>query len=181
MEEIQTLGRGDERIHPPSQEEIRILRVRLMTDEDLEAVVRVWYTAGRRAYTFIELWQRFTLAQARSVFRQQIAPGCEVWLAEAEDGIVGYLALRGSYVDRLYVSPEHQRQGVGSSLLKHAMERSPAGLALYTHQKNTQARAFYEKHGFVAVKYGISPPPENEPDVEYHWRPRCAASLSRCT
>src|SRR5687767_7326134 len=48
---------------------------------------------------------------------------------------------------------------------------SPDGLALHTHQENHAARAFYEKHGFRAVKFGISPPPENAPDVEYHWRP----------
>ena len=145
-----------------------------MKDEDLEAVVQVWHTAGRRAYTFIDSWQRFTLAQALRVFRQQIAPVCEVWVAEAEEGIIGYLALKGSYVDRLYVSPLQQRYGNGTALLKHAMERSPTGLELHTHQKNTQARAFYEKLGFVPVHYGISPPPENEPDVEYQWRPLCA-------
>ena len=95
-------------------------------------------------------------------------------MAEAEEGILGYLALKGSYVDRLYVSPLQQRYGNGTALLKHAMERSPTGLELHTHQKNTQARAFYEKLGFVPVHYGISPPPENEPDVEYQWRPLCA-------
>jgi len=142
-----------------------------MKDEDSEAIVQVWHTSGRMAYPFIERWQRFTLEQARSVFREEIASVCEIWVAETEDGIVGYLALKGSYVDRLYVSPNHQRYGVGTSLLQYAMERSPDGLELHTHQKNTQARAFYEKHGFVPVKYGISPPPENEPDVEYQWRP----------
>ena len=147
------------------------MRIRLMKDEDSEAIVQVWYTSGRMAYPFIERWQRFTLEQARSVFREEIASVCEIWVAETEDGIVGYLALKGSYVDRLYVSPNHQRYGVGTSLLQYAMERSPDGLELHTHQKNTQARAFYEKHGFVPVKYGISPPPENEPDVEYQWRP----------
>jgi ribosomal protein S18 acetylase RimI-like enzyme len=147
------------------------LQIRLMKDEDLEAVVRVWHTAGRMAYTPIESRQRCTLDQARSVFRHQIAPVCEVWVAETEVEIVGYLALKGSYIDRLYVSPNHQRHGVGTALLKCAMECSPAGLELHTHQKNTQARTFYEKHEFVPVKYGISPPPENTPDVEYHWRP----------
>ena len=142
-----------------------------MKDEDVEAVVQVWHTAGRKAYPFIDTWQRFTLDQADRVFRQHIASACEVWVAEAEDGIVGYLALKGSYIDRLYISLLHQRHGIGSALLKHAMERSPTGLELHTHQKNTHARAFYEKHGFGAVKYGISPPPESEPDVEYHWRP----------
>jgi hypothetical protein len=29
----------------------------------------------------------------------------------------------------------------------------------------------YERHGFKAVKFGTSPPPESAPNVEYHWRP----------
>ena len=32
-------------------------------------------------------------------------------------------------------------------------------------------RQLYETHGFGAVKFGVSPPPESAPDVEYHWRP----------
>ena len=143
-----------------------------MREEDVEAVVRVWHASGRAAYTFIELWQRFTLDQARKVFREHIAVECEVWVVETEAGIVGYLALQRSYVSRLYVSPQHQRHGIGTALLMHAMQRQPAGLELHTHQKNTRAREFYEQHGFVPVRYGISPSPENEPDVEYHWRPR---------
>jgi ribosomal protein S18 acetylase RimI-like enzyme len=136
--------------------------------------VQVWHAAGRAAYTFIDLWQRFTLEHARTVFREQIIPNHEIWVAETEAGIVGYMALKESYVARLYIHPDHQRQGIGAALLKHAMERSPAGLELHTHQKNTPACTFYEQQGFVAVTYGISPPPENEPDVEYHWRPLCA-------
>jgi hypothetical protein len=48
---------------------------------------------------------------------------------------------------------------------------SPSGLELRTHQENHAARALYEKQGFVAVGFGLSPPPESAPDVEYHWRP----------
>jgi ribosomal protein S18 acetylase RimI-like enzyme len=147
------------------------LRIRPMTDEDLEAVVRVWHSSGQRAYPFIDLWQRFTLDEARTVFRTVVASTCEVWVAATADGVVGYLAIRGTYLDRLYVAPDHQRRGIGGALLAHALKRSPAGLELHTHVKNATARSFYEKRGFVAVRYGMSPPPENEPDVEYHWRP----------
>lgn len=42
---------------------------------------------------------------------------------------------------------------------------------VWTHQKNSKARAFYEKWGLTAVRFGMSPPPESEPDVEYQWRP----------
>jgi ribosomal protein S18 acetylase RimI-like enzyme len=147
------------------------MRIRLMTVDDEEAVVRVWHAAGRKAYSFIALWQQLTLTEARRVFREHVAALCEVWVAETEGEIVGFLARRGSYVDRLYVSPDRQHAGVGQVLLAQAMRCSPTGLELHTHQQNAAARAFYEKHGFVAVRYGISPPPENEPDVEYHWRP----------
>ena len=113
-----------------------------MQAADFEVVVRVWHAAGLAAYTFIELWQRFTFEHAREVFREHVARDCEVWVAETADGIVGYSASKASYLARLYVDPQHQRQGIGLALLKHAMDRSPAGLELHTHVKNTSARAF---------------------------------------
>lgn len=147
------------------------MRIRLMTQDDVEAVVGVWHRSGLKAYYFIDLWQQLTLTEARRLFREHVAALCEVWVAETDAEIVGFLARRGSYIDRLYINPDHQRVGVGQALLAHAMRCSPSGLELHTHRKNAPARAFYEKHGFVAVRYGISPPPESEPDVEYHWRP----------
>lgn len=41
----------------------------------------------------------------------------------------------------------------------------------YTHQENHAARSLYERRGFTAVQFGMSPLPESAPDVEYHWRP----------
>jgi hypothetical protein len=75
------------------------------------------------------------------------------------------------------VHPSVQRRGVGAALLRHAIALSPAGIELHTHVRNAKARAFYEKHHLVAVKFGVSPPPESEPDVEYHWRPDIARCL----
>jgi hypothetical protein len=51
------------------------------------------------------------------------------------------------------------------------VELSPGGLRLFTFQRNVPARSFYEKYGFRAVRFGVSPAPENEPDVEYRWEP----------
>ncbi len=59
--------------------------------------------------------------------------------------------------------------GLGKALLDHARSLSPEHLWLYTLQINANGRAFYEKNGFRRVKLGISPAPESEPDVEYHW------------
>ena len=42
---------------------------------------------------------------------------------------------------------------------------------LVTFETNASGRAFHEKHGFKATGFGISPPPESEPHVEYRWSP----------
>jgi len=55
-------------------------------------------------------------------------------------------------------------------LLDLARSQSPEHVWLYTLQINLNARAFYEKNGFLPEAFGVSPAPENEPDVQYHWR-----------
>lgn len=142
-----------------------------MAADETEAVADLWYRTGRAAYPYLPTWQALTPALAREVFREHIAGRCAVFVAEQAGSVVGYVALDGSYLDRLYVDPAHQGSGIGTALLEHARRLSPQGLELHTHQQNRPARAFYERHGFVAVRFGASPPPESAPDVEYHWRP----------
>jgi len=144
--------------------------VRPFAPEDAGRVIAVWHASKQDVYTFIALEQSYTIETDSAFFRRYIEPRCDLFVAELDGAIVGYLAMNESYIDRLYVMPEQQRQGVGTRLIERAREHSPAGLELHTHQKNERARNFYEKHAFVAVHFGISPPPESEPDVEYHWR-----------
>jgi ribosomal protein S18 acetylase RimI-like enzyme len=149
-------------------------RIRPYRPADELAVAELWHRSGRAAYTYLPTWQAFTLEQARVAFRRDIAARCDMWVATAgtaDERIVGYLAMRGSYVDRLYIDPPEQRRGWGALLIEHARGLHPEGLELHTHVENHGARALYERLGFVAVRFGTSPPPESAPDVEYHWRP----------
>ncbi len=100
----------------------------------------------------------------------------EVWLAEDEERILGFLAIAHSQrdgwevVERLYVEPDAQNQGVGTALLEHAKMLRPDGLVLWVFQKNEGARRFYERHGFHLVK--LTDGAENmerEPDALYAW------------
>ena len=94
-----------------------------------------------------------------------------MWLAATDTAPLGLLALQAGFVSHLYVEPEVQRSGVGCALLAHAKSLFPDGLELYTHQSNVRARAFYERFGFRPLSFGVSPPPECEPDVRYGWAP----------
>lgn len=142
-----------------------------MQPSQLESVVRLWHETCVDTYDFIPIERDRGLADRRSFFNARIAPERELWVALEKEQLVGFLALKRSYIDRLYVLPRSQRRGTGEALIEKARERSPTGLELHTHQKNTKARCFYEKSGFHAARFGVSAPPESEPDVEYHWRP----------
>ena len=145
--------------------------IRKFQPADEADVVAVWHRAGMAAYTFLATWQAFTVEQAHGVFDRIIRPHCAIWVATLDERIVAYLAMKETYIDRLSVDPLEWRKGWGTQLVNFAKQVSPHGLELHTHQENFAARALYEHHGFRAVKFGCSPPPESAPDVEYHWRP----------
>ena len=146
-------------------------RIRPFRDEDEPAVAAVWHRSGRAAYPYLPTWQALTLEHAREVVRDVIRVECAIWVGTRDDDIVAYLAMNGSTLDRLYVDPSEWRRGWGTRFIALAKTLSPHGLELVTHQANIAARTLYEKHGFKAVAFGLSPPPESAPDVDYQWRP----------
>jgi len=145
--------------------------VRPYKSDDESAVVRVWHRSGRDAYSYLPAWQTLTLEKAHQVFREVILTNCQMWVGTQDNRIVAYLAMKNTYIDRLYVDPSQQNRGWGGRFIDFAKSVHPKGLELHTHQENHGACRLYERHGFVAVKFGLSPPPESAPDVEYHWRP----------
>jgi ribosomal protein S18 acetylase RimI-like enzyme len=151
-----------------------VLSLRPFGPHDLEPTVALWHQTKRAAYPYLPAEQTRALAEDRAFFTTCVLGRCSVWVADDAGLVVGFLALAGSYLDRLYVRVGHQRAGIGQALLEQARRLSPDGLELHTHQANTQARAFYEKHGFRVVELGISPPPECAPDVKYLWEPYSA-------
>jgi ribosomal protein S18 acetylase RimI-like enzyme len=144
--------------------------IRSYRDDDFEIVTQFWRDAADVAMPGLEARLGHTLEGAREFFRNVISVENKLWVYELDGKPVGFLGIAGEFIDRLYVDPAHHRRGIGQALMDHARTLSPHHLWLYTHQANTNARAFYEKNHFVAEKFGISPAPESEPDVEYHWR-----------
>ena len=149
------------------------MRLRAYEPDDASPLVALWHAAKQQAYPYLATEQTRTLETDTRFFREHLLPRCEIVVAQRGDGpLLGFLALAGSYVDRLYVHPQRQRSGVGRALLDEAKARSPRGLELHTHQQNVSACSFYERHGFRAVRFGTSAPPESAPDVLYRWDPR---------
>jgi GNAT superfamily N-acetyltransferase len=143
--------------------------IRPLVEGDVERTVALWARARRDAQPWLERRMGHTPADDLAFFRGTLMRTMDVWVAAQDGAPLGLLALAPGRLEHLYVDPPAQGRGVGSALLGHAKRLMPGGLTLFTHRRNRRARAFYEARGFRAVAFGVSPPPESEPDVEYRW------------
>lgn len=158
----------------PRTEPDQRIAVRRIADADIDAIIAVWHETNLATYTYVDAQQKHTLDEARLFFLGQLLAQCDVWVASAIDGGAtprGVVALDEGWIRQLAVFNGWRRRGIGSRLLELAKSRLPHGIQLYTFQRNTPARRFYERHGFVAAEFGMSPPPDSEPDVLYRWTP----------
>jgi GNAT superfamily N-acetyltransferase/chorismate mutase len=94
----------------------------------------------------------------------------DVWLARLADRVVGYARCTPTWLDDLYVLPDVQGHGVGSTLLDLVKAERPDGFGLWVFESNVAAREFYARHGFVALeRTDGSANEERSPDLKLVW------------
>lgn len=65
-----------------------------------------------------------------------------------DDGVVkGFIRVRDKHIEKLFVEPVFQREGIGEKLLLFAVSE-PGANELLVLEKNEKAIRFYERHGF---------------------------------
>jgi putative acetyltransferase len=80
-----------------------------------------------------------------------VLPQNEVWVAEVDGEVAGFIAFAKGWVNQLYVGPAHQGRGVGSRLLEVAKGANDS-LQLWAFEENGPAIVFYERRGFRIVE-----------------------------
>jgi GNAT superfamily N-acetyltransferase len=149
------------------------LVIRSGRPEDAEAIADAHIDSRREAMPWLPVIH--SRADTIGYFAGQVSAHAEVFVAEVNQIVVGFIALEGDCVDHLYVTPSHQHCGIGDKLLASAKGLRPAGLRLWTFQRNAQARHFYEARGFAATEFTDGARnEEREPDVLYRWTPGTA-------
>ena len=149
------------------------MRIRPVEPCDTEAVGDV-FLAALAGMTYLP--DLYTEEETRTFIRELLLPNNEVWVAEEDGRVIGFVGLGDDCVRHLWVQPEAQNRGVGTALLTVAKERRSDGLQLWVFQRNVGARRFYERHGFTLAQLtdgGRNE--EREPDALYVWKPGSVA------
>jgi putative acetyltransferase len=146
---------------------VRSFTIRELGPADADDVARVLRTSFDERLPWLA--GLHTPEEDRHFVSNHLFSSCAIWGAEQGE-IIGFIAFRPGWVEQLYVQPARQGGGVGRALLAIAKKASPE-LSLWTFQRNSAARSFYERQGFVAIEETDGEGnEEGEPDVLYRWK-----------
>jgi ribosomal protein S18 acetylase RimI-like enzyme len=120
--------------------------IRPLRPDDLDGISRVHWRACRIAYRFMS-WS-YSEHEVRRWYSDKMKEWDWGQTACARDAVVAFLAASGAHIDQLFVDPDHQRDGLGSTLLTAMLDRRLRPATLCVFAENRPARAFYERFGF---------------------------------
>lgn len=135
---------------------------------DAAAVADVWIASFSEALPTVT--RAHDDEDVRGWVATHLVPATECWVAEVDGEVVAMMALSPGWIDQLYVVPGVQGRGIGSDLVRLALQRAAdegwEPVQLWTFQVNARARAFYARHGFREVELTDGATnEEHEPDV----------------
>jgi GNAT superfamily N-acetyltransferase len=135
---------------------------------DVEAIVAVF----ERSFATLDFLPILHTHDENLAFLRLVVAEQDVFVAEREGRVLGFLALDGDLGTFFYVDPDKQGAGIGSALWEAATHARPGGFHFWVFQENERARRFYEAQGAVPVEFTDgSGNEERTPDVRYDWRP----------
>ncbi|MBI3433309.1 MAG: GNAT family N-acetyltransferase [Hydrogenophilales bacterium] len=136
-----------------------------LTPQEVDAVSAlariVWQTTYPALISQAQIDAMLADRYAASRIRTQLDdPNQAWWVARRNPALAGFAhaVLDGMdcKLDKLYVHPDHQRQGIGAALLRAvqdwARQQQSCRLWLQVNRGNTQAIAAYQKYGFRIVE-----------------------------
>ena len=122
------------------------LQIREFTPADDEACRRLYAASAMSSYG--------PHLEVRAIVEDPAVPleDSDLRLVAVEGGtILGYVALTGSHIGSLFVSPAAQGREIGRRLLEATEARIEGDVTLSVFTVNPRARAFYERHGYICT------------------------------
>jgi len=130
------------------------MRIRPSDASESGRLTAVHEQTARVAYAHIFGAQPFPRQEAAERWRTFSG---QIWVAEDQGRVIGFVAFDGTQLYALYVLPDCQGRGIGTGLLEMA-----AGVSwLWVLKENEAARRFYEARGWQPdgterLAYGVT-------------------------
>ncbi len=141
------------------------MEIREIKNKDIDEVVDIWYEASINAHNFIpkSYWEA-----NKNLMKSKYIPVSETYLAINEEKIMGFVAIIDEYLAAIFVRPELQGKGIGSSLLAH-VKNLRGHFRLKVYSKNRKSIEFYRFNGFSISSDSIdNDTEEKELIMEWH-------------
>jgi putative acetyltransferase len=137
--------------------------------EDEDAAIALWLKTWQEAYPSIDFAARVPWWRER--WREELVPNAAIIVAEAADGLVGFVTIDvNAYLDQLVVAPGHWGSKLADALVDEAKRLSPDSITLLVNDDNTRAIRFYERNGFIRAGEDVNPT-SGRPVLKMLWRP----------
>lgn len=112
---------------------------------ELSGLLETWESSVRATHAF--------LSEADiAALRPRVLEGLEavsLWIAREGGRIAGFAGIRGHMLEMLFVRADMREQGIGSALMRRALEEGV--FRLDVNEQNPQAVGFYERMGFERI------------------------------
>ncbi len=149
--------------------------IRRARPDESETLLRIQREAAVAAFAHVFPADRYPFPDegVHADWKTALAdPEVEIYLAEIDGEPAASVAVGYGFLRNLYVLPQRQGTGVGSTLHDHALERLRAlgwdEAKLWTLEENHTARRFYERRGWsLNGETREVPFPPNPLDVGY--------------
>jgi ribosomal protein S18 acetylase RimI-like enzyme len=123
--------------------------IRPFSLQDADRLAALWHASWRS--TGVRASTQVSAADLRQRVDQELSAGWEVFVAEHEGALLGFVALKPASrcLDQLFIDPKAKRLGIGRKLFDLARTVMPQGFWLRTAAENKEARAFYQAVGMT--------------------------------
>ena len=122
-------------------------RIRANRPEDADRIVEIWCTSVDATHDFLSAEDRVSI---EALVAEHIPKADLELLVDETDTPLAFLKMDGVMIDTLFVAGDRLGQGLGSVMMRHAIDAHGASV-LEVNEQNPQAVAFYERWGFAVT------------------------------
>ena len=122
--------------------------IRKYNENEIPKLLEIWEAAALIAHPFLS---KDFHEMVKKAMRDMYLPNSDTWVYEKNGSIIGFIAMLNNEIGGLFVDPNQQAKGVGTSLV-HYMTQFHDTLEVEVFEENNIGKPFYEKYGFKVIK-----------------------------